>query len=111
MKKVLFLIAFVSIVSTSNAQIYVSDSLLNDVVTIKQNGGVQKIMPKNSCYADKNSAGNIAIKQLGTDKTVVAYQAPNLYYVNGQNSSVADTVMNRLNILITKIEYILKTKD
>src|SRR5690606_1949231 len=111
MKKILLLVGFVAMVSISNAQIYVSDSLTNDVYRIKFVGGTQKAIPKNSCYADKNSAGNVAIKQLGTDKVVVAYQAPNLYYINGQNSSVADSVMNRLNIIMTKLESILKSKD
>ena len=110
MRKIFLMLVLGLIFSTANAQIGVADSLINDVFTVKVNGDIQKALPKNCCYADKNSAGNVAIKTVGTDKFVVSYQAPSLYSINSQTSSVADTVINRLQIIMTKLQSTLKSK-
>lgn len=111
MKKLLLVFLVGVFCSQVSAQVGVADSLVNDVFTIRVNGDIIKAMPKNCCYSDKNSAGNIAIKITGSDKTVTSYQAPSVYEINGDTSSVADTVMNRLYIIMTKLESTLKTKD
>lgn len=111
MKKLLLVFLVGIFCSQVSAQVGVADSLINDVFTVKINGDIIKAMPKNCCYSDKNSAGNIAIKITGSDKVVASYQAPSIYKINGLTSSVADTVIKRLNIIMTKLESTLKTKD
>ena len=111
MKKLLLVFLVGIFCSQVSAQVGVADSLVNDVFTVRVNGDIIKAMPKNSCYSDKNSAGNIAIKIIGSDKVVTSYQVPSLYNINGLTSSSADTVIKRLNIIMTKLESTLKTKD
>lgn len=83
-----------------SAQVQVSDTLSKNRFQVRINGTIKGNYSKGSCYADANSAGNIAIKFSGNDKLVTAYQAPNLYVINGQTSSNRDSVLNRLSVIM-----------
>ncbi len=88
------------IANVLSAQVQVSDTLSNNRFQVRINGTIKGNYSKGSCYADANSAGNIAIKFSGNDKLVTAYQSPSLYVINGQTSSNRDSVLNRLHIIM-----------
>lgn len=88
------------IANVLSAQVQVSDTLSKNRFQVRINGTIKGNYSKGSCYADANSAGNIAIKFSGNDKLVTAYQAPSLYVINGQTSSNRDSVLNRLHIIM-----------
>ena len=100
MRRLIAILALMLIANVLSAQVQVSDSLSKNRFQVRINGTMKGNYSKGSCYADANSAGNIAIKFSGNDKLVTAYQAPSLYVVNGQTSSNRDSVLNRLSIIM-----------
>ena len=100
MRRLIAILALVLIANVLSAQVQVSDSLSKNRFQVRINGTIKGNYSKGSCYADANSAGNIAIKFSGNDKLVTAYQSPSLYVINGQTSSNRDSVLNRLHIIM-----------
>jgi len=100
MRRLIAILALMLIGNVLSAQVQVSDTLSKNRFQVRINGTIKGNYSKGSCYADANSAGNIAIKFSGNDKLVTAYQAPSLYVVNGQTSSNRDSVLNRLHIIM-----------
>lgn len=100
MRRLIAILALMLIANVLSAQVQVSDTLSKNRFQVRINGTIKGNYSKGSCYADANSAGNIAIKFSGNDKLVTAYQAPSVYVVNGQTSSNRDSVLNRLHIIM-----------
>ena len=100
MRRLIAILALMLIGNVLSAQVQVSDTLSKNRFQVRINGTIKGNYSKGSCYADANSAGNIAIKFSGNDKLVTAYQSPSLYVINGQTSSNRDSVLNRLSVIM-----------
>lgn len=95
------ILAIISIQAYS--QVSVSDSLSTERFQVR-NGAIRGTYPKASAYVDVNTSGLVAIRQLGSDRIIVNYQAANLYVINGANTAVLDSAVSWLGDVIG-LEY------
>ena len=95
------ILAIISIQAYS--QVSVSDSLSTERFQVV-NGAIRGTYPKASAYVDVNTSGLVAIRQLGSDRIIVNYQAANLYVINGANTAVLDSAVSWLGNVIG-LEY------
>ncbi len=91
------ILAIISIQAYS--QVSVSDSLSTERFQVR-NGAIRGTYPKASAYVDVNTSGLVAIRQLGSDRIIVNYQAANLYVINGANTAVLDSAVSWLGDVI-----------
>ncbi len=95
------ILAIISIQAYS--QVSVSDSLSTERFQVR-NGAIRGTYPKASAYVDVNTSGLVAIRQLGSDRIIVNYQAANLYVINGANTATLDSAVSWLGDVIG-LEY------
>lgn len=98
------LTAILAIISfQAYSQVSVSDSLSTERFQVR-NGAIRGTYPKASAYVDVNTSGLVAIRQLGSDRIIVNYQAANLYVINGANTAILDSAVSWLGNVIG-LEY------
>ena len=102
------LTAILAIISfQAYSQVSVSDSLSTERFQVR-NGAIRGTYPKASAYVDVNTSGLVAIRQLGSDRIIVNYQAANLYVINGANTATLDSAVSWLGDVIG-IDYCCST--